>query len=130
MNWLRRFMMGRYGGDQLSTALLIFSILLTFTAKAASLPLLTLISYVPLGISIFRILSRNISKRSMENYKFSILMSPAYSWFKKAQNRAKNAKSRRYYKCPNCKAEVWVPKGKGKIIITCPKCKTEFRKKA
>ena len=129
MNWLRRFMMGRYGGDQLSKALLICSILLTLTAEITSLPLLTYIGYVLLGICIFRIFSRNISKRSMENYKFAILISPVYSWFKKTQNRFKAAKTHRYFVCPNCKQSLRVPKGKGKIIITCPKCKTEFEKK-
>jgi hypothetical protein len=129
MNWLRRFMIGRHGGDQLSMALLICSALLTLTAELTRLPLLTFIGYVPLGIYIFRMLSRNISKRSMENYKFAMLISPVYSWFKKVQNRFKDAKAHRYFICPNCKTKLRVPKGKGKIIITCPKCKTEFAKK-
>lgn len=129
MNWLKKFMVGRYGGDQLSMILLIFSVLFTLIAGLTNLPLLTFIGYVPLGICIFRMLSRNISKRSMENYKFAMFISPAYSWFKKTQNRALGAKTHRYFKCPNCKAELRLPKGKGKIIVTCPKCKTEFTKK-
>ena len=129
MSWLRKFMIGRYGSDQLSTALLIFSVILTFAAGLTSLSLLAYIGYVPLGICIFRMLSRNISKRSMENYKFAMLISPVYSWFKKTQNRAKEAKTHRSFNCPNCKTKLLLPKGKGKIIITCPKCKTEFRKK-
>ena len=129
MNWLRRFMIGRYGGDQLSTALLIFSVLLTLIGKLASLPILTFMSYFPLWICIFRMLSRNTSKRRMENYKFTMLISPVYSWLKKKTNHAKDAKTHRYFKCPNCKTELRVPKGKGKIRITCPKCKTEFREK-
>lgn len=127
MNWLRRFMAGRYGGDQLSMVLLIFSALLTFTAELTNLPLLAFIGYVPLGIAIFRILSRNTAKRSMENYKFAILMSPVYSWLKKMQRRLKGAKTHRYFTCPNCKQSLRLPKGKGKIIIICPKCKTEFK---
>lgn len=128
MNWLQRFMMGRYGMDQLSIALLILSFLLTLIAMLAKLPLLSYLSYVPLCLSIFRTLSRNIWKRRMENYKFSILISPIYSWFKKIQDRAGKAKTHRYFKCPDCKAKLRVPKGKGEIIITCPKCRTEFRK--
>lgn len=129
MNWLRRFMTGRYGGDQLSIVLLICAALLTLLAKLTSLPWLTLIGYLPLGIASFRILSRNISKRSMENYKFAILISPVYSWFKKTQSRLKDAKTHRFFTCPNCKQSLRLPKGKGKIIITCPKCKTEFKGK-
>lgn len=129
MNWLRRFMIGRYGGDQLSMALLIFSALLTLTAQSTSFPPLTFISYLPLGIAIFRILSRNTAKRSMENYKFAMLMSPVYSWFMKMQNRFKDRKTHKYFTCPNCKQSLRLPKGKGKIIISCPKCKTEFKGK-
>ena len=129
MNWLKSFMTGRYGVDQLSAAMLVISILLTFIGELANLSILVIIGYIPLCICIFRMLSKDISKRRMENYKFSMLMSPAYTWFKKKQSRALGAKTHRYFKCPNCKTELRVPKGKGKIIITCPKCKTEFREK-
>lgn len=129
MNWLKRFMMGRYGGDQLSMTLIMLSFLLTLIARLASIPILALISYVPLGLCLYRMLSRDISKRSMENYKFAILMSPIYSKFKKAQYRFMDAKTHRYYKCPDCRTKLRVPKHKGKIIITCPKCKAEFIKK-
>ena len=129
MNWLRRFMTGRYGGDQLSIILVVFSAFLTLTAEFTKVSLLALIGYVPLGIAVFRMLSRNTSKRSMENYKFAMLISPIYSWFHKTQEHLKNAKTHSYFTCPNCKQSLRVPKGKGKIIITCPKCKTEFKQK-
>jgi hypothetical protein len=129
MNWFRRFMMGRYGGDQLSIALFIFSVLLTLVGRLAYLPILGLISYIPWVIIIFRALSRNIQRRQMENYKFSMLISPIYSRFKKIQHRIKKSRTHRSFKCPKCRAALWVPKGKGRIIITCPKCKTEFKKR-
>jgi Zn finger protein HypA/HybF involved in hydrogenase expression len=122
-------MEGRYGGDQLSMALLIFSVLFTLIAELTGVKVLALIGYIPLGVCVFRMLSRNKSKRSMENYRFAMLMSPVYSWFKKIQNRLKDTKTHKYFKCPNCKTKLRLPKGKGKISITCPKCKTEFVKK-
>lgn len=130
MNWLRNFMVGRYGWDQLNMALFILSIVLAFTAQLTRLPVLVYISYIPFWIGIFRILSRNVEKRRMENYRFSMLMSPVYPWFNRTLNHIRNSRTRRYFKCPNCSTTVWVPRGKGKIIITCPKCKTEFRKRA
>ena len=128
MNWLRRFMMGRYGGDQLSMVLLILSFLLNLIAKLTNYPLFEIISYLPLGFCLYRMFSKDIAKRRMENYKFAIWMSPVYSWFKQVQSRAKD-KTHRYFKCPNCRFRLRVPKGKGEIIITCPKCKTRFERK-
>lgn len=129
MNWLRNFMMGRYGGDQLSLALVILSLLLSSVANMLKQPVLSLIAYIPLGVSIYRMLSRNVRKRSMENYKFMMIISPVYSWLKKLPFRIRDLKYHRYFKCPGCKAKLRLPRGKGKIIITCPKCKTEFTKK-
>ncbi|NMA14471.1 MAG: hypothetical protein GX930_04435, partial [Clostridia bacterium] len=68
MNWLQKFMMGRYGGDQLSLFLLIVSILLTLISQLTGLLLLSFIAYGFLGIAVFRMLSRDTAKRSMENY--------------------------------------------------------------
>ncbi|HBE80474.1 MAG TPA: hypothetical protein DDW65_22225 [Firmicutes bacterium] len=127
MNWFKKFMMGRYGGDQLSVVLILLSAILTLTADFAKVPLLALIGYVPLGIALFRMLSKNTSKRGMENYKFAIFISPVYSWFHKTGERLGNVKTHRYFTCPNCKQSLRVPRGKGKITITCPKCKTEFK---
>ncbi|KJS82228.1 MAG: Zn-finger containing protein [Peptococcaceae bacterium BICA1-8] len=128
MNWLKKFMMERYGVDQLSMALVIVSVLLALIAQFTSRPLIAFISYIPLGICIYRMLSKNIAKRSMENYKFFMLISPLYSWFKKTQSRIKTLKTHRYFRCPNCKVTLRLPKGKGEIIITCPKCKNKFEK--
>jgi Zn finger protein HypA/HybF involved in hydrogenase expression len=129
MGWFEKIMRGRYGADQLSAALLILSIILTFISRIARFPSLIYLVYILFGISLYRIFSKNIRKRSMENYKFVMLFSPIYSKIKKAQHRLKDLKTHRYYKCKGCKTKLRVPKGKGKIIITCPKCKNKFQKR-
>lgn len=129
MNWLQRLMLGRYGADRLSMALLIFALVLSLIAQWSGLTSLTLISYIPLGIVIYRILSRDISRRSMENYKFSMLVSPVYAWFKKTQKQVLDLKTHHHFVCPGCKTKLRLPKGKGKIMITCPKCNEKFIKK-
>lgn len=129
MNWLRKFMTGRHGGDQLSIALLISAVLLNFITGLIDIPFLTLLGYIPLVIGVFRILSRNTAKRSMENYKFIMVMSPVYKWFTIIGNRIRDAKTHQYFTCPNCRQSLRVPKGKGKIVVICPKCKTEFKAK-
>jgi hypothetical protein len=130
MNWLKKLMTGRYGGDQLGMVLLIVSVILTFAGDLTRLRWLTAIGYIPLGVALFRMLSRNTAKRSMENYKFSIWVSPFYAWLKKTEDRIKHAKTHAYFTCPGCKQSLRVPKGKGKIVVICPKCKTEFKGKS
>lgn len=122
-------MTGRYGVDQLSFFLLIISIIISVIAQIARLPFLLIIGYIPLVISILRILSKNIQKRSMENYKFSMIISPVYSKLLFLSNYIKGLKTHRYFKCPSCKGQLRVPRGKGKIKITCPRCATKFIKK-
>ena len=112
-------MMGRYGTDKLNTALLIAGVVTSLLS--AFLPilnlLLTLISYVLLGIVIFRSLSRNTYKRYQENRKYLNLLQQIKD------------RDHRYFRCPKCRQQVRVPKGKGKIAINCPKCREKFIKK-
>ena len=115
---LQQFMAGRYGTDKLNMAILCIGLGFTFLSMlipVASVKLIfTTISYCCMFLAIFRSLSRNIYKRYEENRKFSL-------FFQKLQD-----KDHRYYNCPRCRQQVRVPKGKGKIAITCPKCKEKF----
>ena len=117
---LDRFMQGRYGMDRLSSVLLWISVALAVLAMF--LPgyvglVVTLLTYVLMGIAVFRALSHNTYKRYREN-----------RWFLSLGSRLKD-RDHRYYTCPKCHQSVRVPKGKGKIAITCPKCKEKFIKK-
>ena len=118
---LRRFMQGRYGSDKLNTALLITGLVTCFLSMVAGVGIiglvLTVVSYILMGIVIFRMLSRNTYKRYQENRKYLLMI-----------ERFKD-KEHRHYDCPRCRQPVRVPRGKGKIAITCPKCKEKFIRK-
>lgn len=129
MNWLRNMMAGRYGPDQLGISLIVLSFLLTFVSQLLRAPWLALVSYIPLILCLFRMFSKNLSKRSMENYRFSILFSPVYKGFQKRLKHMRYRKTHRLFRCPNCKVLLAHPKGQGKITITCPKCRTSFERK-
>lgn len=120
-NWFHQFMAGRYGHDKLNSALLWTGVAVVVVAIfiPASLPnlLLHMLAYVLMGVSIFRTFSRNTYKRYRENRKFLMLV-----------DRLKD-RDHRYFECPRCRQPVRVPKGKGKIAISCPKCKEKFVKK-
>ncbi len=129
MNGLRRFMYGRNGVDQLNLALLVFSVLLMVITAFIPIYWVRLIEYVPLIWCLFRMLSKNIVARRAENYKFITIWNKVKGFFSGVSLRFKD-KTHRYFKCPSCKTVVRVPKGKGKILITCPRCKTRFEKKS
>ena len=117
---LQRFMEGRYGTDKLNMAILCTglacSLLASLFPGAVIKLTFTTVSYILMGFAIFRTLSRNIYKRYEENRKFLL-------FFQKMKD-----KDHRYYNCPRCHQQVRVPKGKGKISITCPKCREKFIK--
>lgn len=130
MNWFTKFMAGRYGGDQLLIFLVALSILLTLVGRFVGISILVTIGYIPFFVAIYRMLSKDVQKRSMENYKFAILVSPIYSRVKKMQKRIRGSKTHKYFNCPKCKTKLRVPKGRGKILVTCPKCKAKINKKS
>ena len=120
--WLRWFMAGRYGTDKLNIALLVAALVLCVLPIFIRLPLLNLIlalgSYGLTGYAIFRCFSRNTYKRYEENRRYLRFV-----------ERIKD-RQHKYFNCPRCRQSVRVPRGKGKIAITCPKCKERFIRKS
>ena len=64
-----------------------------------------------------------------ENEKFMSLTAGIRRLFSKEKYMMKQRKDYRIFTCPGCKQKIRIPKGKGKIEITCPKCRTKFIKK-
>ena len=125
--WFRWFMSGRYGTDKLNIALLVAALALCLLPTllalfGLSLPLVNLVlaltSYGLTGYAIFRCFSRNAYKRYEENRRYLRLV-----------ERLKD-RQHKYFDCPRCHQPVRVPRGKGKIAITCPKCKEKFIRKS
>ncbi|MBO7253407.1 MAG: hypothetical protein J6V25_12360 [Oscillospiraceae bacterium] len=118
---LRNFMAGRYGTDRLNMAILcaglVASLLSVISRNAYVNLVLFVLSYGLMIWAITRSLSRNTYKRYQENRKFLQIV-----------GRMKD-REHRYFDCPKCHQMVRVPRGKGKISITCPKCREKFVKK-
>lgn len=115
---LRRFMAGRNGVDGLAWFWCIVGIALNLAGSITGLTLLTALAYVPLALAVWRIFSRDTARRYQENEKFRQFL-----------GRIKGRKNYCYFKCPGCKTKVRVPRGKGKLRITCPTCRESFVKK-
>lgn len=129
-NALYRFFMGRRGMDQLGWALLITSVVFSFVASIFGIGLLSLLSTAAWAYALYRMLSKNISAREKENNWFLSKYTPALSSFKQAQVRFKNRKIYLYYRCPNCRAWLKLPRNIGEKTVTCGKCSATFKKKA
>ena len=126
MQKIQRFMMGRNGTDELSFALLGIYLLLAIVGiffEWIYLLQLALMIYL-----FWRMFSRNVAARRRENEKFLSFWRPIAGRFRKKRDQLRD-KEHRYYACPACKATLRLPKGKGKICITCPRCRKEFIKK-
>ena len=120
-SWFRRFMQGRYGTDKLNIFLLRTAFVLMLIDLFLPVGLLKLIFWILpmalMALSILRSFSRNIYRRYEENRKYLQLMDMVKD------------RHHRYFNCPKCHQRVRVPRGKGKIAITCPKCREKFVKK-
>lgn len=126
---LRRLMAGRYGMDQLNMILLLGGMLLSLLGSLTGWWLVSLLSLGLLGWALYRMFSRNCNARYLENQRFLPTWNRLDSWAQLQRRRWRDRKSYRYFRCPSCNQTLRVPKGKGKIRITCPKCKTELLRK-
>lgn len=126
----RKFMIDRYGVDLLSKFMLGTAVLLLVFAMGFRNNFLNTLACLLVLLCYFRMFSRNYQKRAEENQKFLELKGKAATFLKREKEYFEQRKTHHIYKCPSCKQKIRVPKGKGKICITCPKCHTEFIKKS
>ena len=139
---LKQFLVGRYGGDSLNTALSVVSLVSFFAGmivRAAARGTLAgviigwvlyLVAIGLLALTIFRTFSRNLTARRAEyEWYRSHVIAPFIKKRNEARTRRAQAATHKFFKCPGCGQTVRVPKGKGKIKITCPKCGKTFVKK-
>ena len=123
-------MYGRYGTDELNLVLMILGIIVMFLSRIFWFWPLAIISYALYIYALFRMFSRNIQARYAENQKFLQKWGPVSRRLHNAVLRFQDRKTHRYFKCPNCHKRLRVPKGRGKITITCPHCRTQFVRKS
>ena len=133
-NAIARFMYGRNGMDQLNLVLMWVVLILDVVTMlvqrnhAAVSMVLYWLSMAGWVYVLFRMFSKNLSKRRGENQK-------CVNWDWRMKSSRAGAKERhadkdhKYFTCKNCKTICRVPVGKGKIIITCPKCGAQIHAK-
>ena len=123
-------MYGRYGFDELSKVALAATLVLMVVSLFTKNRFIYLVSLILLVFSYWRALSKNTKKRQQENRKFLSIRYRGVARWAHCNERQAQTPVYRFYKCPGCGQMVRVPKGRGRICITCPKCQVEFIRKS
>ena len=126
---LRRFMIGRYGIDDLYNFLFRLYLILFLIDIFINSKILTIIELIIVIIMFYRFLSKNIYTRQKENKEFLKLKKKVLKPF---NNIKRNYKDRDYYvykKCKYCKTtlKLPLPKKRGIQRVKCPKCKKRIK---
>ena len=123
---LIRFFYGRYGNDNLNRFLMILYIIALFASCFFFNIYLYIVPLAIMGVMIFRMMSKNLTKRYAENQRYLKIASGIKAPFKRSFRRFKDRKTHRYRKCPQCKKTLRLPYRKGSHSVICPCCKNKF----
>ena len=125
-----RFMQGRYGTDDFYKFLFwvaLIGIVINWFFKSQ---LLSFAVTLILVYAMYRVLSKNHSARYAENQRYLQVAAKIRYWFDQQKKLMEERKYHHIYTCPKCRQKIRIPKGKGKIMIRCPKCHHEFQKRS
>ena len=132
---LARFMYGRYGTDGLNKFLfVVYIVLLILSGILRRIPaaniayfVVYLLTLAVMFLFFFRTLSRNHYKRRQENVKYFEIKSKFTNTWNLQREKWRNRKTHVYRKCPHCRANIKLPRKKGRHTVTCPKCRVDFK---
>ena len=114
------WMQGRYGKDELNQFLILVTLLPIFISFFV--PEALKLALIPAGLALYRNSSKDYVKRRKERDIYIRTVEDTVQWLKVQERRWNDRKTHRYFTCEHCKVVFRVPKGKGNIEVTCPKC--------
>lgn len=126
---MANFFQGSYGIDELYKFLFILFWIIAILSIFIRNPIIYLLEILICIFMFYRLLSRNIYKRQSENMKYLKIRDKVKVRITLQKRKWSERKTHIYRKCPNCKAEIRLPKKKGKHVCTCPRCKKDFEVK-
>lgn len=127
-NWLRRVMYGRYGQDEFSVFLLAAGIVASVVSLFPHMKIFYYVSFILIALSLYRCLSKNHYQRQRERQKYLQLSAGPRKFLRIQFKRFQERKTHVYYRCPKCGTYNRIPRGHGRILITCPKCRNQFQR--
>ena len=119
---IQRWMYGRYGSDELTLFLMGAALLFLLLSAFRVLHFFYFIGAALLIYATFRSLSRNIAARQRERARYLRLLAKPKNFFKLQKNKFRDRKTHKYFHCTHCRAILRVPRGKGVLDVTCPRC--------
>jgi hypothetical protein len=125
---LMQFMQGRYGNDGLNKFLMIMAIVCLVISFFGG-NIFYILAILFLFAAYFRMFSRNLYKRAAENQRYMMRVRKIREYWQLRKNHLMQRKTYRFFTCPKCKQKIRIPKGKGKIEITCRTCGEKFIRK-
>ena len=123
---LRRWLYGRYGTDKLTKHLMILAIVLLIVSLFWGRKVLYPLSIAVMAYAYFRTFSKNIRKRYAEGMAYERFVGR----IKRLPKEMSMRRTHHIYRCPKCRQKIRIPRGKGRIEVTCPKCRTSFIKRS
>ena len=127
---LAQFFYGRYlsyGLDALTVIITVFCLIISFVNIFVGSILLYLFQTSLLIYMLFRLFSKNISKRQQENKVFADFFN-AIKASKQLHQRIKSEKNTHVYKkCPHCRVVLRLPRKPGAHTVKCPRCGESFK---
>ncbi len=133
---LKNLMNDRYGLDHFGLFMVCFGIFLIIISSIvrgkSSLNfvyiLLYIISILLIVFAVYRVFSKDRERRYKENCVY-------FRIYRTLKRKCKiiycNLKSGtyKYFDCPKCKQLLYIRRGNGPLIMTCPKCENQFAKR-
>lgn len=116
LRWkIQKFMQGRNGVDELNRILLYAVLVFYVLSIILQSLILDYLAFAGVLYLLYRTLSKNLYVRREENRKF-------VTWLETTRIKVEQRKDYKIFKCKGCGRNIRVPRGKGKIEVTCPMC--------
>ena len=123
-------MQGRYGQDAFTRCLVGAMRACVVLNLLVGSRFLSIMAWALLVYAYFRLFSRNHAARYAENQRYLNATAKFRYWFDQQKRLKEERKYHHIYVCPKCRQKIRIPKGKGKIMVRCPKCRHEFQKRS
>lgn len=117
---------GRNGADDLSSACTNVAVALVVVNLISGRSAFALVALLLLAYAWYRISSKDVARRRSENAEVARRLGPVLAWLANPVAAAREARAYKHLTCPSCGQRVRIPRGKGKVRVTCPRCRTRF----